>query len=45
MIFAPVCATHSDGNLQTHASGCNACADDQVASYVNGACDDQENTL
>jgi len=45
MIFAPVCASRTDGNLETYASGCNACADDQVASYLNGACEDEGSTL
>ncbi|WOJ93034.1 hypothetical protein R0135_14785 [Congregibacter variabilis] len=45
MIFAPVCATRADGNLETYASGCNACADDQVSSYLNGACEDEGNSL
>lgn len=45
MIFAPVCATRADGNLETYASGCNACADDQVSSYLNGACEDEGSTL
>ncbi len=45
MIFAPVCASRADGNLETYASGCNACADDQVSSYLNGACEDEGSTL
>ncbi|MFK8041606.1 hypothetical protein [Congregibacter sp.] len=45
MIFAPVCATGISGELSTHASGCNACADDQVNSYVDGACEEQGNSL
>mgnify|MGYP003116854287 FL=1 len=39
MIYAPVCATHGDGRRQTHASDCNACADDSTVSYEVGACD------
>ncbi|WOJ96868.1 hypothetical protein R0137_16720 [Congregibacter brevis] len=45
MIFAPVCATSTSGELSTHASGCNACADDQVVSYVDGACEEEGNSL
>ncbi|EED30642.1 hypothetical protein NOR53_24 [gamma proteobacterium NOR5-3] len=45
MIFAPVCASRADGKLETYASGCNACADDQVSSYRNGACEDEGSTL
>ncbi|MFT4874701.1 hypothetical protein [Congregibacter sp.] len=45
MIFAPVCATRAAGIPETYASGCNACADDQVAAYINGACDDEGSTL
>jgi hypothetical protein len=44
MIFAPVCATHEDGHLETHASSCNACANDQVLQYLPGACEEQETT-
>jgi hypothetical protein len=40
MIFAPVCATHNDGRQQTHASACNACADDSVGTYINGSCEE-----
>lgn len=38
MIYAPVCAQHSDGSRETHASACNACADDTVSTYVAGPC-------
>ena len=38
-IYAPVCAVHKDGQLQTHSSACNACADDTVQSYEVGSCD------
>ncbi|EAQ98689.1 hypothetical protein [Congregibacter litoralis] len=45
MIFAPVCATTVSGGLATHASGCNACADDQVLTYVDGACEEGGDSL
>lgn len=45
MIFAPVCATTVSGDLTTHASGCNACADDQVLTYVDGACEEEGDSL
>ncbi|MFT7286952.1 MAG: hypothetical protein ACI87W_001061 [Halieaceae bacterium] len=38
MIYAPVCARHSDATLETHASACNACADDTVAAFSDGPC-------
>jgi len=41
MIYAPVCATHMDGREETHASACNACADDTVATYTDGACEEE----
>ncbi len=40
MIYAPVCAVHSDGRLSTMASSCNACADDSVTAYSDGPCAD-----
>lgn len=40
MIFAPVCATHDDGRRETHASACNACADDTVVDHTNESCDE-----
>lgn len=40
MIYLPVCAEHTDGRLETHASACNACADDTVIAYRNDACED-----
>lgn len=39
-IYAPVCATHSDGRLETHASSCNACADESVVDYLDGPCEE-----
>lgn len=41
MIYAPVCAEHNDGSRQTHASACNACADDTVLGHEAGACDEE----
>lgn len=37
-IYAPVCASHEDGHRETHASSCNACADETVTGYVDGVC-------
>ena len=39
-IYAPVCASHSDGHQETHASSCNACADETVTGYVDGVCEE-----
>lgn len=41
MIYAPVCAIHTDGHSETHASACNACADDTATAYRNGACEEE----
>lgn len=41
MIYAPVCARHADDSEQTHASACNACADDTVLAYTPGPCDEE----
>jgi len=49
MIYAPVCATRDTGvrcikapcpseEQATRRSGCNACSDDKVISYVDGEC-------
>lgn len=38
MQYAPVCAEQVSGGSRTYSSGCNACADDAVASYLPGAC-------
>jgi hypothetical protein len=49
MIYAPVCATRDTGvrcikapcpseEKVTKSSGCNACSDDKVISYVDGEC-------
>jgi len=38
MEYRPVCATLIDKGTRTYASGCNACADVVVASYLPDAC-------
>jgi hypothetical protein len=38
MEYAPACATLIAGGQKEYASGCNACADDAVASYLPGSC-------
>ena len=38
-MYAPVCATTSDGSQHTFASGCSACADQRVHWYVPATCD------
>ena len=49
MIYAPVCATRDTGvrcikapcpseEQVTRSSGCNACSDEKVMSYVEGEC-------
>jgi hypothetical protein len=38
MEYAPACATLIAGGQKEYASGCNACADDAVASYEPGPC-------
>jgi hypothetical protein len=40
MIYAPVCAEHRDGRFETHASACNACADETVLAYAEGVCEE-----
>ncbi len=37
--YDPVCAQHSDGSWQTHATGCTACSDAEVIGYRAGACE------
>ncbi|MFN2287981.1 MAG: hypothetical protein ABR578_06565 [Chromatocurvus sp.] len=40
MIYAPVCATLADNVSQKqYSSPCNACADDRVVAYREGACE------
>ncbi|MEL7044691.1 MAG: hypothetical protein AAGL66_06685 [Pseudomonadota bacterium] len=41
-IYAPVCAEHDGGRRETHASACNACADDTTLAYVDGLCEEDE---
>jgi len=38
MEYNPVCAVLVAGGSKQYASGCNACADDAVESYVPGEC-------
>jgi hypothetical protein len=45
MIYAPVCAEHRDGHRETHASDCNACADDTVVAHTAGPCEPLANTV
>ena len=42
MEYNPVCATLVVGGVKQYASGCNACADDAVASYVPDVCPSDE---
>lgn len=40
MIYAPVCATVADNQpRKQYSSPCNACADDRVVAYREGACE------
>ena len=43
MEYAPVCAELVAGINRDYSSGCNACADDAVASYRTGPCPTDEN--
>lgn len=43
MEYSPVCGTHRVGTVKDYSSGCNACADDAVASYVPGTCPNDAN--
>lgn len=45
MIYAPVCAEHRDGHRETHASDCNACADDTVVAHSAGPCEPLASTV
>jgi len=38
MEYRPVCATLTDASVKTFASGCSACSDAQVVSWVEGEC-------
>ncbi|MFT4823087.1 MAG: hypothetical protein ACI9DH_000643 [Halioglobus sp.] len=40
MEYSPVCAASLSGGAKDYSSGCNACADDAVASFVPGICPD-----
>jgi hypothetical protein len=38
MEYRPVCANLSDGGVKTYASGCTACSDARVVSWVEDEC-------
>lgn len=38
MEYAPVCADMIAGGRKLYSSPCNACADDNVAAYLEGVC-------
>ena len=38
MEYAPTCAVLGMGERKEYSSPCNACADDAVQGYVDGAC-------
>jgi hypothetical protein len=38
MEYLPVCANLRDGSVNTYASGCSACSDLRVVSWVEGEC-------
>lgn len=38
MQYLPVCGTLNDGGVKTFASGCSACSDARVVSWVEGEC-------
>jgi hypothetical protein len=38
MEYLPVCATLTDASANTYASGCSACSDARVESWVEGEC-------
>jgi hypothetical protein len=37
--YRPVCALLQDGSLATYSNGCNACSDQAVTRYREGACE------
>lgn len=37
--YRPVCATLNDDSIKTYSTGCVACADPSVVSYVAGSCE------
>lgn len=40
MVYEPVCATLAEGlDRDTYSSPCNACADERVVAYEEGACE------
>ena len=41
MEYMPVCANLEAGGTATYPSGCNACADVAVASWVNSPCEEE----
>jgi hypothetical protein len=42
MEYAPVCANLLAGGKKEFSSGCNACANEAVASYLPGPCNSDE---
>jgi hypothetical protein len=38
MEYLPVCANLRAGSVKTYASGCSACSDTQVESWIEGEC-------
>jgi hypothetical protein len=42
MEYAPVCGNLAAGGKKEFSSGCNACANDAVASYLPGPCASDE---
>jgi hypothetical protein len=36
--YLPVCGTAKDGGTKTYATGCTACANKNVMSYIKDAC-------
>ena len=36
--YNPVCSTLADGSSRTDSTGCTACADSKVVSYIMGEC-------
>ena len=41
MEYMPVCANLAAGGTATYPSGCNACADIAVASWVDSPCEEE----
>lgn len=40
--YKPVCAKLSDGSVKTYATGCTACSNPDIVSYVEGPCAKKE---